>query len=166
MIGYPPFKHKHIIAIAGNHDFFCERHPHEVEQYLTKAIYLRDERYVLPNGMSLWGSPMTPTFMDWAFMETDENLDQYYWSKIPKDTGILLVHSSAYKHLDIGRPRDGNLGSKTLAKKIKRLKIPYVIHGHIHGSYGIEKTKVTTYINCSVLDEEYQLVNDPIVIDV
>ena len=159
-------KHKHIIAIAGNHDFFCEKHPNEVKQYLTKAIYLRDERSVLPNGMPIWASPMTQTFMDWAFMETDESLDRYYWSKIPKDTGILLVHGPAYEHLDIGRPRYGNLGSKTLAKKIEKLRIPYVVHGHIHGSYGIEKTKNTTYINCSVLDEDYQLVNDPIVIDV
>jgi Icc-related predicted phosphoesterase len=109
---------------------------------------------------------MTQTFMDWAFMETEENLDRYYWSKIPKDTNILLAHGPAYKHLDIGRSRYGNLGSKTLAKKIERLKIPYVIHGHIHGSYGIKKTKDTTYINCSILDEDYQLVNEPIVIDV
>ncbi len=160
------FKHKHIIVIAGNHDFFCERYPNEVKKYLTKAVYLRDERHILSNGMSVWGSPMTQTFMDWAFMETEENLDRYYWSKIPKDTNILLVHGPAYKHLDIGRPQHGNLGSKTLAKKIEKLRIPYVIHGHIHGSYGIEKTEDTTYFNCSVLDEDYRLVNAPIVIDV
>jgi len=158
-------KHEHIIVIAGNHDFFCEKHPNEVKQYLTKAIYLKDEQYVLPNGITVWGSPMTQMFMDWAFMETEENLERYYWSKIPKDTNILLVHGPAYKHLDIGRPRSGNLGSITLAKKIEKLRIPYVIHGHIHGSYGIEKTKHTTYINCSLLDENYDLVNEPIVID-
>ena len=158
-------KHEHIIVIAGNHDFFCEKHPNEVKQYLTKAIYLKDEQYVLPNGITVWGSPMTQMFMDWAFMETEENLERYYWSKIPKDTNILLVHGPAYKHLDIGRPRSGNLGSITLAKKIEKLRIPYVIHGHIHCSYGIEKTKHTTYINCSLLDENYDLVNEPIVID-
>jgi len=158
-------KHEHIITIAGNHDFFCERHPNEVKQYLTKAIYLKDDQYVLPNGIAVWGSPMTLMFMDWAFMETEDNLDRYCWSKIPKNTDILLVHGPAYKHLDIGRPRSGNLGSITLAKKIEELRIPYVIHGHIHGSYGIEKTKHTTYINCSLLDENYDLVNEPIVID-
>ena len=159
-------KHKHIIAIAGNHDFYCEKFPNEVRKYLTNAIYLKDEQYILPNKISVWGSPMTLMFMDWAFMETEENLDRYHWRKIPKNTDILLVHGPAYKHLDIGRPRYGSLGSKTLAKKIEELKIPYVIHGHIHGSYGIEKTDNTTYINCSVLDEDYQLVNEPIVIDI
>lgn len=159
-------KYKCIIVIAGNHDFYCEKFPKEVRQYLTNAIYLKDEQYVLPGKISVWGSPMTLMFMDWAFMETEENLDRYYWRKIPKNTDILLVHGPAYKHLDIGRPRSGNLGSKTLAQKIEELKIPYVIHGHIHGSYGIENTDKTTYINCSVLDEDYQLVNEPIVIDI
>ena len=67
---------------------------------------------------------------------------------------------------NIAVPGGDCLGSETLAKRIRALKIPYVIHGHIHGGYGIEKTEKTTYVNCSVLDEEYQLVNKPIVIDV
>jgi len=134
-------KHELIITIAGNHDFFCERCPNEIGKYLTEALYLRDEQYVLPNGMTLWGSPMTQTFLNWAFMESDENLDRYHWSKIPKDTDVLLVHGPAHGHLDIGQPQDGHLGSKALVNRIEKLKIPYVVHGHIHGSYGIEKTK-------------------------
>ena len=160
-------KYKCIIAIAGNHDFYCERFPNEVRNYLTKAVYLKDEPYVLPNGMTLWGTPMTPTFLNWAFMESEENLDRYHWSKIPENTDILLSHGPAYGHLDVAYPKQkGNLGSKTLAKRIETLKIPYVISGHIHGGYGVERTKNTTYINCSVLDEDYNLMNKPIVIDV
>jgi len=159
-------KFKVIIAIAGNHDFFCEKYPDDVRKYLTKAIYLKDEQYVLPNGMIVWGSPMTPTFLNWAFMESDENLGRYYWSKIPKDTDILLIHGPAYGHLDVAVPGGDHLGSKTSAKKVAELRIPYVIHGHIHGGYGKEEIGKTTYINCSVLDEKYQLVNQPIVIDV
>ncbi len=159
-------KYESIIVIAGNHDFFCERHPNEIRKYLTKAIYLKDEQFVLPNGMKIWGSPMTKTFLNWAFMESDENLGRYHWSKIPKDADILLVHGPAYGHLDTAVPEGDHLGSKTLAKKIKELRIPYLVCGHIHGGYGIEKVDHTTYINCSVLNEEYQLVNKPIVIDV
>jgi len=58
-----------IIVIAGNHDFFCERFPNEIERYLNEAIYLRDEQFELPNGMIIWGSPMTKTFLNWAFNE-------------------------------------------------------------------------------------------------
>ncbi|MBF0523147.1 MAG: metallophosphatase domain-containing protein [Candidatus Omnitrophica bacterium] len=157
--------HQHKIVIAGNHDFFCERFPGEAKAYLTEAVYLKDEQYVLPNGISVWGSPMTKNFLDWAFMDTEENLGRYYWSKIPKNTDILLTHGPADKHLDIAVPGGDHLGSETLAKKINELKIPYIVCGHIHGGYGIEKVGKTTYINCSVLDEDYQVVNKPVVID-
>lgn len=157
--------YEQIIVIAGNHDFFCERYPDDVKKYLTKAVYLRDEHYVLPNKMTVWGSPMTRTFLNWAFMDSEENLDRHYWSRIPKETNILLVHGPAYSHLDTAVPEGNHLGSVTLAERIVKLRTPYVIHGHIHGGYGIKATRDTTYVNCSVLDEHYQMVNEPIVID-
>ena len=154
------------IVIAGNHDFFCEKYPQEIKKYLAEAVYLKDEQFVLPNGMVLWGSPMTTTFLHWAFMESDENLGRFCWSQIPEKTSILLVHGPAYQQLDTAFPGGDHLGSKTLAKRINELEIPYVIFGHIHGSYGTRKTDKTMYINCSVLDESYQLVNNSVVIDV
>ena len=157
--------HEEIILIAGNHDFFCERYPNEVGNYLMEAVYLKDAQYVLDNGMTVWGSPMTLTFLNWAFMESEDNLDQYHWSKIPDNTDILLSHGPAFGHQDVAHPGGDHLGSKTLAKRIDRLKIPYVICGHIHGGYGVEKTKDTTYINCSVLNEDYKRVNEPVVFD-
>lgn len=158
--------HDLVIVIAGNHDFFCERFPNEVGKYLTKAVYLKDAPYALPNGMALWASPMTTTFLNWAFMESEENLDRYHWSKIPQKTDVLLTHGPAHGYVDIAEPQGGHLGSKTLAVRVEKLKIPYVIHGHIHGGYGIQKTKDTTYVNFSVLNEEYNVINQPIVIDV
>jgi len=116
--------------------------------------------------IAIAGNHVTKTFLNWAFMESDDNLDRYYWSKIPQKTDVLLTHGSAHGYLDVTQPQGDHLGSKTLADRIEKLKIPYVIHGHIHGSYGIKKTKETTYINCSVLNEDYDLVNQPIVLDV
>ncbi len=158
--------HDLVIVIAGNHDFFCERFPNEVGEYLTKAVYLKDAPYALPNGMALWASPMTTTFLNWAFMESEENLDRYHWSRIPQKTDVLLTHGPAHGYLDTAEPKGEHLGSRTLANRVEKLKIPYVIYGHIHGGYGIQKTKDTTYVNCSVLNEEYGVVNQPVVIDV
>ncbi len=158
--------HDLVIVIAGNHDFFCERFPNEVGKYLTKAVYLKDAPYTLPNGMALWASPMTTTFLNWAFMESEENLDRYHWSKIPQKTDVLLTHGPAHGYLDTAEPQGNHLGSKTLAERVGKLKIQYVIYGHIHGGYGIQKIKDTTYVNCSVLNEEYNVVNQPVVIDI
>ncbi len=155
-----------MIVIAGNHDFFCERFPNEVGKYLTKAVYLKDAPYTLPNGMALWASPMTTTFLNWAFMESEENLDRYHWSKIPQKTDVLLTHGPAHGYLDTAEPKGEHLGSRTLANRVEKLNIPYVIYGHIHGGYGIQKTEDATYVNCSVLNEDYDVVNQPIVIDV
>ena len=62
-------------------------------------------------------------------------------SRAHQETDVLLTHGLAHGYLDIGQPQDGHLGSKTLADRIGKLKIPYIIHGHIHGSYGMKKTK-------------------------
>ena len=85
--------------------------------------------------------------------------------KIPENTDILLSHGPAFGHQDVARLGGEHLGSKTLVKRIDSLKIPYVICGHIRGGYGVEKTNDTTYINCSVLNEDYKLVNEPVVFD-
>ncbi len=98
-------------------------------------------------------------------METEENLEKNYWSQIPKETDILLTHGPAYQHLDVGQPQYGHIGCKTLTKRIEELEIPYVVHGHIHGGYGLAKTDKTTYINCSVTNEDYRVANKPIVMD-
>ena len=83
-----------------------------------------------------------------------------------QNTDVLLTHGPAHGYLDTAELQGDHWGSRTLANRVEKLKIPYVIHGHIHGGYGIQKTKDTTYVNCSVLNEDYDVVNQPIVIDV
>jgi len=45
----------------------------------------------------------------------------------------------------------GNVGNFIMNKqeakdRVEKLKIPYVIYGHIHGGYGIQKTKDTIFV--------------------
>jgi len=156
---------KFIYCIAGNHDFYAQKRHDEICKFLTNATYLENELVTLPNKMQMWGSPITPQFLDWAFM-SDRNTIHEYWNKIPKDIDILLTHGPAYGILDIGIKKHGHLGCTELAKTLKRVKPKYHIFGHIHGSYGIKKIDDTTFINCSVLNEEYKLINKPIIITI
>ena len=41
--------------------------PEQARGLLTNAIYLEDSGVEI-DGVRFWGSPWTPTFMDWAFM--------------------------------------------------------------------------------------------------
>lgn len=61
------------ILIAGNHDFCMDKASSttrikEAEDLFKrdKVIYLNDSGYTLPNGIKVWGSPISPWFFDWA----------------------------------------------------------------------------------------------------
>jgi len=41
----------------------------------------------------------------------------------------------------------------------------YAYIGHIHEGYGIYKDSHTTYLNASILDENYVIVNRPVLFD-
>lgn len=161
---YSSLPHKEKIFIAGNHDF-C------LESYLCKKlipkelIYLENELYISKAGLRIYGSPNTPRFGYWAFMKERGDDIAYTWKKIPKNLDILITHGPAYGILD-KTPSGVNAGCYDLLLEIKK-KIPrYHSFGHIHHGYGIKKTKKTTFINCSVYSEEYELENKPVVVDI
>jgi Icc-related predicted phosphoesterase len=96
-------------------------------------------------------------------MKPDKELEEI-WNEIPENTDILITHSPSFKTLDM-TTSGIHAGSKTLAKRIHELNIKYCISGHLHESYGIDVKGKITYINCSVLDEYYRLVHNPIDFD-
>lgn len=161
------------IAIGGNHDGILEKWGRKtIKEHLSNCIYLENEAYILPNGMKLYGSPFTPRFMDWWFMYEPKEAEKM-WDLIPPDTDILLTHGPSHQHLDEDK-RAGHLGCKALARRVEQIKPKYHIFGHIHRdsvsdprfSQRIEETRHTTYINCGLVDNWYDMVWDPIIIEV
>ena len=156
------FKYK--IMIGGNHDFFIKNL--FAKEYLIEnnIIYLEDQMIEI-EGIKIYGTPYTPQFMNWAFMESEDMLLKRY-SLIPKDVNILVSHGPAYGVRDqivYGNSpsiKSGKfLGSKALAEVLPSLiDLKYHIFGHIHGSYGTTHSS----INCSICDERYNMANEPI----
>lgn len=159
-----------VIYVAGNHCIGLQKYPSFAESLLKDVIYLRDSSYVF-NGIKIHGSPWTPIFGSWAFMDEDENLTKY-WDLIPEDTDILVSHGPAYGILDripsnYRTPGEElNVGSKTLLERIKKLNLKYHIFGHIHHSHGTYNDGKTIFVNASICTEEYKPLNPPIVIEV
>lgn len=168
---------KHKIFIAGNHDtdlyrkWKCSLEGGEsIEEYLKEnypnIIYLQDSSIVI-DGIKFYGTPWCPIFYDWAFMDNEMNLRKKY-SKIDKDTNVLLTHTPAYGILDYA---NGTLcGSNALLERIKKLnKLQYHVFGHIHESGGVEsigskdKTKYVA-INASMYD--YITMKEPIIFEI
>ena len=162
---YSELDYPHKIFIAGNHDFYFEREP---EAYLKKnipanLIYLNDSGVTI-NGINIWGSPITPWFYDWAFNRQRGTEISKHWKLIPKNTDILITHGPADGILDqVNAIRA--VGCEHLLKRINSIKPKVHVCGHIHEAYGSVESKHTKFINASVLDEHYQIMNLPILFE-
>jgi len=152
------------IFIAGNHDFLFERNPSLAESFIpSNCIYLNNSSVEI-EGIKIWGSPITPRFFDWAFNCDRGEKIRKHWEQIPNDTDILLTHGPAYGILD--QTTHGLLvGCEELIKVIEKIKPKIHAFGHIHEAYGKVNNLDTTFINASVLDISYKLVNKPFLID-
>lgn len=158
------FKHK--IFIAGNHDFYFEKMPMEEIKKMIPAeiIYLNDTGVEI-NGLRFWGSPVTPWFYDWAFNRNRGEAIKKHWDLIPDDTDILITHGPVHKILD--KTTSGIFtGCEELLRKVNEIKPKVHICGHIHEACGSLEKEGTLFINASVLDEKYQLKNEPFGFDI
>jgi Icc-related predicted phosphoesterase len=157
--------HKHVVFVAGNHDFGFERDYVKKELNLGRAVYL-ENNWTAIDGLSFWGSPVQPWFMDWAFNVHRGAPIKKYWDMIPNSVDVLVTHGPPYGILDQSRrDRSDHLGCEELAKRIEVINPILHVFGHIHGSAGIELRGKTKFINASVVNEDYNVVNEPIVVD-
>lgn len=157
--------HSHKIVVAGNHDRLFESRPAEARKLLTNAIYLEDTGVVV-EGLSVWGSPVTPVFNDWAFNVERGAAIRRYWDKIPPGTDVLITHGPPFGSLDKASILSAHLGCEELIKAVVRVKPKLHVFGHIHGGYGQETgPNGTQLVNCAVLDENYTLTHEPVAIE-
>ena len=159
---------KKIVWIAGNHDFYCEKILKEsINEIVNNAIYLENDSVTI-NGLKIWGSPYSVIFHNQAFMLPDNELAKI-WAKIPSDTDIVITHGPPYGILDQVCVASGNFkenaGSPSLRNKIKEIKPKYFICGHIHSAYGTYTDENIIYINASLMNDNYDVINKPTIID-
>ena len=152
---------KHIVGICGNHDFIGQTPYGKVVLNGLPWTYLQDKT-VRIEGVKIHGSPWSPTFFDWAFMDSDWQLGQY-WSGIPANgLDVLMVHGPPHGVLD-RIPSGEHVGSESLALRLTQIAAPQVaIYGHIHSARGIHGGigPIPLSVNACLVDEDYEPVND------
>lgn len=154
------FRYK--IFIAGNHDFYFEgKTISKVQEMLPQNVFYLCNAGITIGDINIWGSPITPTFFNWAFNRDRGSNIAKYWDKIPQNTDILITHGPPSGILD-QTISGSNAGCEDLLKKIELVKPKYHLFGHVHEAYGIYETTYTTFINGSILDESYRISNQPI----
>lgn len=158
------FKYK--IFIPGNHDFFFERNDRkEIENIIPWGVtYLNDSGCEI-NGVKFWGSPITPWFYDWAFNRQRGADICKHWDLIPKDIDVLITHGPVRSMHDVTR-RGDIVGCEDLLRYVSNIRPKAHVCGHIHEGYGQKEMAGIKFINVSVLNERYELVNEPILLEI
>jgi len=163
----------HKVFIAGNHDFYPERHPTEfralVALHAPTVIYLEDETVTI-EGLKFHGSPVSPWFCDWAFNRGRGTDIQHHWDLIPSDVDVLITHGPILGYGDklsaYGSEPGKNIGCadllNTIDSRLTNLKLH--VSGHIHEGAGTYQHGNIIAVNASVLNEQYRMRNQPVVI--
>lgn len=185
-------KYRHVIVIAGNHDWFFQNEPNLARQIMKERglLYLEDSGLTLegstvlagqiapgPGRVAIYGSPWQPWFNDWAFNLYRGKPMKEKWDMISPGIDILMTHGPPYEILDgvgrfdedVGPDNDSvfvrRVGCEDLLAAVKRVKPKVHVFGHIHASYGRVERDGTTFINASIMNEAYDPERKPWVFD-
>lgn len=174
--------HKHKLFVAGNHDLCFEKQPCLAKETLSSCTVLHNESVTIEE-VTFYGSSIQPVFCNWAFNIPDDKR-KAYWDAMPDGIDVLITHCPPHGILDEVRSIywggtgeqviTENVGDKLLADRVKEIEPKMHFFGHIHSARGVKDTFKSTdtglevstiFINCSVLDDRYDLKFEPITIN-
>ena len=164
--------HEDKVVTWGNHDLGAEENPQEAEAILrrwdvTDDIHVLNNSGAVVQGLKFWGVPYSTPFGGWAFMPPEAKARVLY-EAIPTGLDVLISHGPPLGIGDrLARPPNQRVGSKALTDRLWQTFPRVVAFGHIHEGYGsyLNHWLETAFYNCAVLNERYELVNAPIVVD-
>ena len=151
--------------------FFFERnYKNIIDELLSNysdITYLQDSGVEI-DGIKFWGSPVTPPFMQWAFMRKPDKI-VLHWDAIPDDTDVLITHGPAKGTGDFVYNRwndSGHRGCDDLLLALHRVNPQFHIYGHVHEGYGKYEIFNTFSYNVSSLNARYKCTNEPVIFEV
>jgi hypothetical protein len=166
----------HRLLTWGNHDWCGQAFTFDADAparaHPGALQIVVDRRTTVPTrsgSISIWMTPWSNLFMDWAFMKARPELARMY-AAIPDGIDILVTHQPPFGYGDTHDPTGSGqperLGNPDLLAAIERIKPRLVVCGHIHGGHGRFDYQGTPIYNVSVVDDCYKLTHAPTVIDV
>ena len=153
--------HRHKVVVPGNHEFILEEPRNRGA--ITNAILLVDTG-VEVEGISIWGSPVTPLYGG-AFGKSNPEDRQRHWAQIPERLDILVTHDPPFAILDHGGSSERREGCPQLLEAVFRVLPRVHVFGHIHAGYGTLRTSHTLFVNASLVGEDGSLGRKPLVVD-
>lgn len=164
--GMQNFNYK--ICVAGNHDTYMEQDPTACQEMANSAgVVLLNDSGCNVEGVAIWGSPITPRFLDWSFMRDPGDDIEAHWNLIPVDTDVLITHGPAYGILDEVDREGGDrehTGCPSLLKRIELVQPSFHVFGHIHEDFGRIENGNVSHCNVSTMNKQYEISNKAVVI--
>lgn len=167
-----------VIFIGGNHDHICERCKKHLYHWFSKhdkVTYLHNSglEYISNLGKvySIFGSPYCKQFGNWAFMRDEDTLIKKF-SEIPENLDILITHDVPYGISDVLLQTvhwntSEHIGNKPLREAILEKKPKWHFSGHLHSTnHDIVQVEGINHANVSLLDEKYNLVYKPLIVEI
>jgi Icc-related predicted phosphoesterase len=158
---------KHRIFVPGNHDWLFQKDQKKaldiLDDVADESIIVLDQDFVVVEGLGIYGEPRQPIFFDWAFNEEREDMEQV-WDLVPAGVDILVTHGPPLGYGDM-TVRGERVGCGYQIKLLEEFDIKLVVCGHIHNDYGVHLCGSTIIANASICNENYNPVNNPLVID-
>jgi Icc-related predicted phosphoesterase len=142
---------KHIVGIAGNHDFVIERRKKDFKELELPWTYLEDTETTV-EGVTIYGTPWVPNLKGWAFYGDDRTLRMAY-EAVPDGTDIVISHGPP----DLFPMNGGHheWTSQRVNEMIKRVQPRAVVCGHIHEGFSKRDCEGIPVYNVSYVDEFY-----------
>jgi len=150
------------IFVAGNHDFYFQNlYDFELNDLIPEGVTYLNDSGINIEGLNIWGSPIQPFFFNMAFNKKRGMEIKEHWDLIPEGTDILITHGPPFNILD--KTIHGmHVGCQDLLDALQLKKPKIHVFGHIHEEYGVKETHSIKFINASVLNVKYKMVNAPI----
>ena len=157
------------VFVPGNHSVAIER------KRLIPPVPCLNNSYINISGWGIYGSPWTPSHgsQQWAYIRHSRKMLDI-WELIPK-CDILVTHGPPKGILDLTSDRKGNnhvhCGCRSLMRKVLEIRPKVFAFGHIHSdgdnhNSGIYQNYGITFINCSVVNDDHELINDGFVYEI
>lgn len=169
---------KHVVFCAGNHDLYFDGKSVKAPDHLCfmpdwpkNVHYLQDSSIVI-DGVKIYGSPWSLDYCDWAFMGDEYKLYDKVRS-IPDDVNIWLSHSPANGIMDFNKWGNCHIGACAIRDKALSLpNLKLFVFGHLHqknpsgnGPDGDLVKNGIRFVNATIVNEAYEMVYPPIIVD-
>ena len=155
----------HVIVVPGNHDGCFESFPEAARGLFGANVHVLQDKTVVLDGVTFYGSPWTPPFMLWHFMAEESRLASIF-GDIPASVDVLVTHGPPHGILDPGW-NVPHAGSIALAEAIAERRVRHHVFGHLHAAGGrMMRSGDTIFYNVAACDEAYKLVHEPRVFEV